>query len=531
MANRTVFSSASKNNNNSTPTKMYNLTVNGAGGVAFRREDEEALAQFAVTGMFGNTFYADATSQLEKVRELATKVKPEFLAKVAVYSREQAFLKDMPAFLLSVLLVRDPNLFKVVFPRVMSNGRMLRNFCQVIRSGTVGRKSFGHMPKRLISEWLNKRTDRELFNDAIGNEPSLMDVLKMVHPKPATKEREALFAYLLDSAKSKSDEVQANLPQIVKDFEAFKSSPPGCREIPAGVSFERLTAQNLNDGDWENIAKTMSWTQLRMNLNTLERHGVFKKPEMVEFVVSRLKDEKLVAKANVFPYQLFSAYKNVSETMPQELKEALDVATSLAIKNIPNLKMDNVLIAVDCSGSMNSPISVSSNGVHSKMSCNDVASLMASCLLSACGNVKIARFDGAAEEVVLSPQDSVLTNAKKLNRSGGSTDCSAPLRLWNQKGYKADLVIYLSDNESWGQNNPSARHGTGMNQEWKRFLGKNPNAKLVCLDVTPNTTVQVNTDKNVLNVGGFSDSVFTAISSFLEANTNFVQTIENSVTL
>jgi 60 kDa SS-A/Ro ribonucleoprotein len=387
------------------------------------------------------------------------------------------------------------------------------------------------MPKRLISTWLNGRTDRELFNDAIGSDPSLVDVLKMVHPKPATKAREALFAYLLDSKKNGSDEMVANLPQIVKDFEAFKTSPPGRREIPSGVSFERLTAQNLSDEDWVNIAKTMSWTQLRMNLNTLERHGVFKNAEMVDFVASRLQDPTLVAKANVFPYQLFSAYRNVSETMPAKLKDALDIATSLAIKNVPNLKMDNVLIAVDCSGSMNSPISHNSSGVPSKITCNDVASLMACCLLSACGNVKIARFDGSAEEVTLSPQDSILSNAKKLNRHGGSTDCSAPLKLWNHKGYKADLVVYLSDNESWGQNSSSARHGTGMNQEWKKFLKNNPNAKLVCLDVTPNTTVQVNTDKNVLNVGGFSDSVFTAISSFLETNTNFVQVIENSVTL
>ena len=33
---------------------------------------------------------------------------------------------------------------KAVFPRVIDNGKMLRNFVQVVRSGTVGRKSFGY---------------------------------------------------------------------------------------------------------------------------------------------------------------------------------------------------------------------------------------------------------------------------------------------------------------------------------------------------------------------------------------------------
>jgi len=31
---------------------------------------------------------------------------------------------------------------------------------------------------------------------AVGNDPSLADVLKMVHPKPATPERAALYAWL-----------------------------------------------------------------------------------------------------------------------------------------------------------------------------------------------------------------------------------------------------------------------------------------------------------------------------------------------
>jgi 60 kDa SS-A/Ro ribonucleoprotein len=43
----------------------------------------------------------------------------------------------------------------------------------------------------------------------------------------------------------------------------------------------------------------------------------------------------------------------------------------------------------------------------------------------------------------------------------------------------------------------------------------------------PNTTVQVKDDKNVLNVGGFSDSVFTVAKSFVDGGRDhFLQVVE-----
>src|SRR3954454_20163072 len=92
-------------------------TVNEAGGQAYKLSPKQALAQYAATGCFNNTFYADAGEQLRKVLELTADVEPVFIAKTAVYARETGLMKDMPAFLLAVLSVRDKQLFKQVFPR------------------------------------------------------------------------------------------------------------------------------------------------------------------------------------------------------------------------------------------------------------------------------------------------------------------------------------------------------------------------------------------------------------------------------
>ncbi len=43
---------------------------------------------------------------------------------------------------------------------------------------------------------------------------------------------------------------------------------------------------------------------------------------------------------------------------------------------------------------------------------------------------------------------------------------------------------------------------------------RNPNARLVCLDVQPNQTTQAAERADILNIGGFSDQVFEVISAF-----------------
>ena len=49
---------------------------------------------------------------------------------------------------------------------------------------------------------------------------------------------------------------------------------------------------------------------------------------------------------------------------------------------------------------------------------------------------------------------------------------------------------------------------------WGLVKKRNPNAKLVCLDLTPNVTTPAFERQDVLNIGGFSDRVFDLIADF-----------------
>jgi 60 kDa SS-A/Ro ribonucleoprotein len=484
---------------------------NEHGATAYQLTPKQALAQYAATGCLGPTFYADAQEQLSVVLELCGKVEPRFVAQTAVYARERGFMKDMPALLLAVLASKDVALLAQVFPRVADNGRMLRNFVQILRSGVVGRKSLGSAPKRLVCEWLEARAPEAVFRASVGQSPSFADIVKMVHPKPRDREREALYGYLVGR------EVPADsLPGLVRSFEAFKA---GDRAVVPDVPFQMLTALELGTTEWTAVARRAPWQMTRMNLNTFARHGVFDQPGLAELVARRLADAEQVRKARVFPYQLMAAYANADARVPGVVRDALQDALEVAIENVPRVE-GKVYVFPDVSGSMQSPVTGHRKGSTTSVRCVDVAALVAAAVLRRNPRAEVLPFEHeVVEGLSLNPRDSVMTNAQKLAAvGGGGTNCSAPLRLLNERKAEGDLVIYVSDNESWVD--AVSGRGTATMQEWAAFKRRNPRARMACIDVQPYRTVQAAGSPDVLNVGGFSDQVFEVVADFAAGRLN-----------
>ena len=501
MANTTLFQSIK---NRFTKTDTYNE----AGGIAYTLTPKQQLAQLAATGCLNNTYYADAQSQLDQVLKLAESLDAEFIAKTAVYARQKGFMKDMPALLLAVLAQKDVNMLARVFDQVVDNGKMLRNFAQIIRSGAVGRKSFGNRPKKLMQTWLLTATEKQLLNAAVGNSPSLADVVKMVHPKPREAWRAAWFAWLIGKPYDREA-----LPPITRAFEDYKQSREG--ELP-NVPFQMLTALDLNSGDWAQIARNGSWQQLRQNLNTFLRHEVFAKSKNIKMVAEKLRDETAIARARVLPYQLLTAYQATSEQMPFEIREALQDAMETAVQNVPVIQ-GKVVVCPDVSGSMHSPVTGYRGSASTKTRCIDIAALVSAAMLRTNPQARVIPFEQITVNVKLNPRDSIMTNAEKLaNVGGGGTACSAPLAMLNREKADVDLVVIVSDNESWADDSQQWGGKTSLMKEWDILKKRCPEAKLVCLDIQPYTKAQARNRQDILNIGGFSDQVFSLIGSFAE---------------
>jgi 60 kDa SS-A/Ro ribonucleoprotein len=268
---------------------------------------------------------------------------------------------------------------------------------------------------------------------------------------------------------------------------------------------------------------------------------------MVDYACKKLRDPDEIAKARCFPYQLLATYLNTGATpegfgwttrywqtysryddgkgkaadaitIPKEVRNALESAMEVAIQNVPAIP-GQVFICPDTSGSMGYPVTGLRDygygkSPSTKVRCVDVAGLVTAAVLRRNPMARALPFSTKVHDIELHPMDSILRNAAKFSAlGGGGTACSEPLRVLNALNAEGDVVIFVSDYESWSD--PSGNRGTAMMQEWNRFKVRNPKAKLVCIDVTPRRNHQAKQNPDVLCVGGFSDQVFKIMDQFV----------------
>jgi len=503
MANKGLFASA--------VAKLLPRTdtVNREGAPAYAYGPEAKLAQLAATGTLADNFYGAAETQLADVLGAAEAVDPYFVGQAAIYARKSGAMKDVPALLAAYLTVADPDLAVPVFNRVIDNGRMLRNFVQIMRSGQVGRTSLGSRPKRLVQRWLEQATMPQLMAAATGKDPSLADVVRMVHPKPADAARKAFYGWLI----GRPYDVAA-LPAEIAAFEAWKAN----RSLPLPpVPFEWLTAFPLTAEDWAVLSARIGWQALRMNLNTLARNGAFDVAGVTEVVAARLADADAIAKVRPMPYQLMVALGQAGDGVPLKVQAALEEALERSLERVPSVP-GRIVVCPDVSGSMSSPATGYRKGASSKVRCIDVAALVAAATLRTNREARVLPFEQSVVELKLEANARVAVNAAKLAAiGGGGTNVSAPLAMLNAKRAKVDLVAIVSDNESWVD--ASRRGSTATMAEWNKLKARNRGAKLVCVDIQPYGTTQAQSRADILNVGGFSDAVFDTIARFASGET------------
>jgi 60 kDa SS-A/Ro ribonucleoprotein len=542
MANTTLFSSVKS-------ILPRADARNEAGGPAYQLAPKHALAQIAATGCFNGVYYGSAEAQLDVLRKLIDQVDDNiFLAKLAVYARERAFMKDMSAALLVILSKRDTGLMHRVFDRVADNGRVLRTVFQMVRSGQFGRTGLSSSLQRAFQRWLNEASVSKLLSASIGSDPSLRDILRMARPTPKDNARRALFGWLTGKELEKwAPATEADLPPLVQSLIAYRLADSA--EMQAlilgdlSIRWDLLADAAKGPLVWKAIARQMGPQALRMNLNTLLRHEVLGNgrtdAEMVEYVAARIADADEIRRSRQFPYQYLAAYLNADAALPKKITAALQQAAEIACGNVPELP-GPVVIGLDTSGSMTCPVTgYRGRGATSKMRCVDVAALFAAAVLRRNPDSVVVPFDTRAYQAKVDPHDTILSLAARLAKyGGGGTDCSLPLHEANTRYAQRRFAgcVLVSDTESWvygGQPWTAAAHGaTGVMAEWTKFVQNQrklgvPEPKLVCINLQPYATTQAPERSDILNIGGFSDAVFQVVASFLRDDNRFVAEVES----
>jgi len=473
---------------------------------------ESAFATYALTGVLLGTFRASDEARFERLAALAGGVGSELVAKTALACREASRTSDVPAFLVALLAARDTAVMTRVFPRVIDDGRTLRSFVEIVRSGVTGRKSFGSAPKRAIRSWFASRSPEAIFRQSIGHSPSMSDVIKMVRPPPrndkgeADAVREALYGYLIGKSVN-----GLNLPALARAFEAWKHGEGPLPDVP----FEMLATMPLRAADWRALAPKMSLREICRSLDLLLRHGVLDDAATVESLAARIADRDAIRRSRVMPYELFASVRRVTEAeaMPPVVVRALTRALEMsAEENVPVVS-GHLVVCPDLSGSMHSPaVRHPKTGAAGSIRCVDVAALVAAALLRRTGRASVLPFtdDVVAMDHPLVAEGGVAANVERLAAiRGGGTACAAPLRFLRERGISPDLVVFVSDKESWSELEAA------MAEDWHHLRALSPKAKLVLVDVRgKDAPVPSAPRSDVLRVAGFSDAVFDVIAAF-----------------
>ena len=182
-----------------------------------------------------------------------------------------------------------------------------------------------------------------------------------------------------------------------------------------------------------------------------------------------------------------------------------------------------VAVVVDTSGSMKSPITGSRAGATSKVQCVDVAALVGATVMRKNPLAVVIPVDTQIHDTsAINPRDSIMTNADRLRKyGGGGTNLGAAMQFIETSKQPPDLIIVVSDNESWvDSSGRSAYQGTATMESFRRLKARNANLKMVNINIVANTTSQTPcaSEPSILNIGGFNDQIWTTIQRFVSGD-------------
>ncbi len=290
--------------------------------------------------------------------------------------------------------------------------------------------------------------------DGLSRQIRMADVIELTHPSPRDDRQSALFRYLLDR-RHRDDAVAdpAVLPVLAAAEELNDGIPIGERRqvlrtrgpealAEAGWSWERLSGW-LPDGmdaeAWEAVIPSMGVMALVRNLRNFDQAGISE--SAIEAVIAKITDPREVARARLFPYQVWAAYRHAPS---DNWKRALGRTLDHTVASIPQL--DGTLVVIDTSGSMQATVSR-----RSTMSRVEVAAVMAMATAKRASNVDVAIYGQSNALVRQLDGTSVLAGVDKVVQSVGSvghaTNGHTAIARWYDPKRHRRVVMFTDDQQ------------------------------------------------------------------------------------
>lgn len=510
----------------SQPVLGHNMVANNAGGFAFSADGWTRLKRFLIIGSEGGTYYQgevtltreNAQVVLECLQEDGIRAVNEIVA----VSESNAALKQSPVIFALALAAAVGNAkakqeaFKVL-PRVARTASSLMEFVDAVTQV----RGWGRGLRNAVSNWYLSKPVGDLAYQVIKyrtrNGWSHLDLLRSAHPRPKNGQQKALFAYLAGKGP-----VPEDLPQVVA-YERLQTVT-SVKEAVSIIVANKLPREAVPDGllkereVWAALLESMPVMAMIRTLNRLSAVGLTDPfSDSLSKIVGVLENPDIIKKSRLHPLFIYKAMKQYSQGRgdkgsltwqpSSKVLAALETAFELSFNNVEAIPK-KILVGVDVSGSMSSPVNGAPN-----VSAYEAAAVTALVYIRAQKLSHVILFDTTFHEVRISERTSLSELNTIISRYNGGTDVSQVARYALSSGLDVDGIIQFTDSESWAGN----RHTFEVIEQLRKKLGHT--VRVVNVQATASATTLINPkDKDSMELPGFGPDVPQLANLFLGGN-------------
>src|SRR5215471_13589286 len=177
-----------------------NQAINYEGAKAFTLTPEFELYTAVTTAGLSDQFYEKTDNKLQRICELIEKNKATFVARLAVYMREQMHLRSIPLVLAVELAKRNNGdaLISKLTNRIVQRADEITELlsCYAMANDRKSVKQLNKLSKQIqkgLAEAFNKFDEYQFAKYNRDAKVKLKDALFLVHPKAKDEAQQALF--------------------------------------------------------------------------------------------------------------------------------------------------------------------------------------------------------------------------------------------------------------------------------------------------------------------------------------------------
>ena len=499
------------------PERESAMIQGRSGGYMFEAGIWQTLRRCLLIGTAQSTYYAnkrELTDDFVDTLKNAIALDPQRVATEIVYASDGRSINNSAPILALVLLSMDSTstakqAFREIFPQVVRTGSHFYEWL----SYTKSMRGFGKVIKEVGRAWLSREDVKGLAYQLLKYRQrhgfSNRDALRLFHIKPVTAEHDRLYDWVVNGWTELPESAPSAATKQIWWYEWLKRNP---EQTHRAISEGRLTHEmaapvgNMDRQAWELLFETMPIGAMLRNLGSLTQLDVLRADtvENLERLETVLNNKQYLRKGRIHPLDVLKALKTYASggklgrskktwTPVSRITDILEKALELAFEVVePTNKV--FLHAVDISGSM-SYGTVESVG----LSCCEIATAMALVTAKAERNYALRGFSTEFIDLGITKRDSFRSAlVKAKNKNFGGTDASVAYDWAIKNKFKADVICFWTDSESWA----GRQHPAQALKKYRRHV--NPDAKAVYVTLAPyNITLVDPQDENSWDLAGF----------------------------